>query len=93
VVLPHLNERQRRFVVGTSAEMCGPRTKTLVADAAGMSRNTVVKAAAEVYASIEPTDRVRAPGAGVKPITETQPISWPLWTSWSIPKPAGIQCR
>jgi hypothetical protein len=39
----------------------------------GMSRNTVIKAVSEVAAGIEPSDRVRAPGAGVKPFTETQP--------------------
>jgi len=53
--------------------MCGPDTKTLVAEAAGMGRNTVIKAVSEVEAGIEPSDRVRDPGAGVKPITETQP--------------------
>jgi len=73
VVLPHLNERQRRMVVGAAVGMCGPGTKSMVAEASGMSRNTVIKAASEVEAGIEPSDRVRAPGAGVKPITETQP--------------------
>jgi len=73
VVLPHLNERQRRMVVGAAVGMCGPGTKSMVAEAASMSRNTVIKAVSEVEAGIEPSDRVRAPGAGVKPITETQP--------------------
>ena len=73
VVLPHLNERQRRMVVGAAVGMCGPGTKSMVAEASGMSRNTVIKAVTEVEAGIEPSDRVRAPGAGVKPITETQP--------------------
>jgi hypothetical protein len=53
--------------------MCGPDTKTLVVEAAGMGRNTVIKAVSEVEAGIEPSDRVRDPGAGVKPSTETQP--------------------
>jgi hypothetical protein len=73
VVLPHLNERQRRMVVGAAVGMCGPGTKSMVAEASGMSRNTVIKAVTEVEAGIESSDRVRAPGAGVKPITETQP--------------------
>ena len=73
VVLPHLNERQRRMVVGAAVGMCGPGTKSMVAEAASMSRNTVIKAVSEVEAGIEPSDRVRAPGGGVKPITETQP--------------------
>lgn len=61
------------MVVGAAVGMCGPGTKSMVAEASGMSRNTVIKAVTEVEAGIEPSDRVRAPGAGVKPITETQP--------------------
>jgi transposase len=70
-VLPHLNERQRRVVVGAGAEMLG--NKSAVADASGMSRNTVIKAQTEVAAGMEPSERQRPPGAGAKPIIETQP--------------------
>jgi len=73
VVLPHMNERQRRVVAGAAAEMFGRGGKTAVATASGMSRNTVIKAESEVVAGIEPTERVRAPGAGDKPLTERQP--------------------
>jgi transposase len=73
VVLPHMNERQRRVVAGAAAEMFGRGGKTAVATASGMSRNTVIKAESEVAAGIEPIDRVRAPGAGDKPLTERQP--------------------
>jgi hypothetical protein len=70
VVLPHLNERQCRMVVGAAVGMCGAGTKSMVAEAAGMSRNAVIKAVSEVEAGIDPSGRVRAPGTGVKPITE-----------------------
>ena len=73
VVLPHLNERQRRVVAGAAAELLGRGGKTAVADASGMSRNTVIKAAAEVASGIEPSDRLRAPGGGDKPLTDKQP--------------------
>ena len=73
VVLPHLNERQRRVVAGAAAELLGRGGKTAVADAAGMSRNTVIKAAAEVAAGMEPSDRLRAPGGGDRPLSEKQP--------------------
>ncbi len=73
VVLPHMNERQRRVVAGAAAEMFGRGGKTAVAAASGMSRNTVIKAESEVAAGIEPTDRLRAPGGGDKPLTERQP--------------------
>jgi transposase len=73
VVLPHVNERQRRVVAGAAAEMFGRGGKTAVATASGMSRNTVIKAESEVAAGIEPTARLRAPGGGDKPLTDRQP--------------------
>ncbi len=71
LVLPHLNERQRRVVAGAAAQLLG--NKSAVAEAAGMSRNTVIKAEAEVAGGMEPQERQRPAGAGQKPITETQP--------------------
>ena len=73
VVLPHLNEKQRRVVAGATSEMLGRGGKTAVATASGMSRNTVIKAQAEVEAGMEPSDRQRAPGGGDKPAIEKQP--------------------
>jgi hypothetical protein len=57
VVLPHMNEVQRRVVAGAAAEMFGRGGKTTVANASGMSRNTVIKAEGEVAAEPPPTDR------------------------------------
>jgi len=68
-----MNERQRRVVAGAAAEMFGRGSKTAVATASGMSRNTVIKAESEVAAGIEPIARLRAPGGGDKPLTERQP--------------------
>lgn len=73
VVLPHLNERQRRVVAGAAAELLGRGGKTAVAEASGMSRNTVIKAAAEVALGMEPSDRLRLAGGGDKPLTDKQP--------------------
>lgn len=73
VVLPHLNELQRRVVAGAVSEMLGRGGKTAVAAASGMSRNTVIKAQGEVEAGIEPSDRLRAPGGGDRPAIEKQP--------------------
>ena len=50
VVLPHMNELQRRVVAGAAAEMLGRGGKTAVATASGMSRNTVIKAEADTRA-------------------------------------------
>jgi hypothetical protein len=73
VVLPHLNEVQRRVVAGASAQMLGRGGKSWVAVASGMSPNTVIKAEGEVAAGIVPQARLRAPGAGAKPLTVLQP--------------------
>lgn len=73
VVLPHMNELQRRVVAGAAAEMLGRGGKTAVATASGMSRNTVIKAEAEVAAGIEPSLRLRAAGGGDKPLVDKQP--------------------
>jgi transposase len=72
-VLPHLNERQRRVVVGAAASLLGRGGKTKVADAAGMSRNTVIRATSEVEEGVAPTERQRAAGGGDKPAIDKQP--------------------
>src|SRR5215211_5473203 len=71
--MPHLNEVQRRLVAGGMARELGRGGKTAVAVASGLSRNTVIKAQAEVEAGIEPSARLRAPGAGDKPAIDKQP--------------------
>lgn len=73
VVLPHLNERQRRVVAGAMARMLGRGGVVRVAEASGMSRSTVSKAVGEVDAGIEPSEDVRAAGAGRKALIDTQP--------------------
>lgn len=72
-VLPHLNELQRRVVAGAMAVELGRGGKSAVAEASGMSRNTVIKAEREVVAGIEPSDRLRAPGGGDIPAEVKQP--------------------
>ena len=73
VVLPHLNEVQRRVVAGAVSEMLGRGGKTAVAAASGMSRNTVIKAQAEVEAGVEVSDRLRPVGGGDRPAVFKRP--------------------
>ena len=73
VVLPHLNELQRRVVAGAMAEALGRGGKSAVAEASGMSRNTVIKAEREVSEGIAPTDRQRATGGGDIKSEDKQP--------------------
>jgi transposase len=72
-VVPHLNEVQRRVVAGAMARALGRGGKSAVAEASGMSRNTVSKAQGEVEAGIEPSVRLRPPGGGDKPAVDKQP--------------------
>ncbi len=71
--LGHLNERQRRVVAGAMAKALGRGGKSMVAVASGLSRNTVIKGEREVREGIEPSERLRAPGAGTKSAVERQP--------------------
>jgi hypothetical protein len=73
VVMPHMNELQRRVVAGATAEMLGRGGKTAVATASKMSRNTVIKAEREVAAGIEPSERLRAIGGGDTSLVDEQP--------------------
>ena len=66
VVLPHMNEVQRRVVAGAMSEMLGRGGKSVVALASGLSRTTVTKGEYEVGADIEPSSRLRALGGGDK---------------------------
>jgi hypothetical protein len=72
-VLPHLNEVQRRVVAGAMSVALGRGGKSAVAEASGMSRNTVIKAHGEVEMGIEPSARLRAAGGGDVPAEVKQP--------------------
>ena len=63
-VLPHLDEKQRRLVAGAVARMLGRGGLTMVAEASGMSRNTVIDGAKAFDAGVEPSERVRREGGG-----------------------------
>ena len=73
-LLPHLDERQRRLVLGAEARWLGHGGIELVARASGVSRTTVSAGAAELEAGEDPLDgRVRREGGGRRPLTETSP--------------------
>jgi DDE family transposase len=72
-VTPVLDERQRRLVAGAMASALGRGGPTRVTEATGFSRNTVISGAREVEEGAEPSDRIRAPGAGRRPLIEEQP--------------------
>lgn len=75
MVLPYLDERQRRVMMGAEARALGRGGIRTVARAAGVSEPTVSKAVRELSqpAGQAPHGRVRRPGGGRRPLTETDP--------------------
>ena len=72
-VFPHLNERQRRLVAGAEARALGRGGIGRVARTSGLHPETISEGIAELAAGAPVTDRVRRPGGGRKPLTETDP--------------------
>jgi hypothetical protein len=73
-LLPHLDERHRRLVLGAEARWLGHGGIERVARASGLSRKTVSAGAAELEAGEDPLgERVRREGGGRKPLAETDP--------------------
>ena len=63
-VFPHLDERQRRLVLGAEARALGHGGIRLVARAAGVREATVSLGASELDAGEAPLGRVRPAGRG-----------------------------
>jgi len=70
---PHLDERQRRLLLGTEAAELGRGGVKAVAEATGAHPDTVARGKRELEGEPEPQARVRAPGGGRKKLTETDP--------------------
>ena len=73
VLLPHLDERQRRLYLGSEARSLGHGGIDAVARAAGVSLEMAAAGAAELEAGGEPPGRARRPGGGRKKLTVTDP--------------------
>lgn len=74
LVLPHLDERQRRVLLGAEARALGRGGISAVARAAEVSEPTVSKAVKELeQPAPAPGGRVRRAGGGRKPLTQTSP--------------------
>lgn len=71
LILPHLDERQRRLYLGAEARALGHGGTEAVARAAGVSRRLVRVGRQEVEMPPGPQRRVRRPGGGRKPTAET----------------------
>ena len=73
IVLPHLNEKQRRLLIAAEAKALGWGGISKVAQATGVSRVTIHKALTEIESKKVIPERIRKPGGGRKDITEYHP--------------------
>jgi hypothetical protein len=73
VILPHLDERQRRLYLASEARSLGHGGIRAVARAAGVREATVSAGVAELDAGAEPLGRARRPGGGRKRAAESDP--------------------
>ena len=76
-VAPVLDERARRLLLGAGARQLGRGGIKLIAAATGAAADTVRRGAAELEVGIVADGRVRATGAGRKPVEVTDPGLWP----------------
>ncbi|MCX4515830.1 ISAzo13 family transposase [Streptomyces sp. NBC_01619] len=72
-VLPHLDERQRRLLLGAEARSVGHGGVRLVAQAAGVREATVSLGVRELESGEPPLGRARRPGGGRKRVVDLDP--------------------
>src|SRR6266513_4515157 len=72
-IFPHLDERQRRLLMGAEARALGPGGIRAVARAAGVREATVALGVTELDSGAEPLGRARRPGGGRKRVAEADP--------------------
>ncbi len=88
---PFLDERQRRLVAASVVAVLGRGGQARVADAAGVSRNTLIDGAKDLSAGPVLGERVRRPGAGPNAGSTRTRSCWQAWRLWSIPTVAGTR--
>ncbi len=89
VIFPHLDERQRRLLMGAEARALGRGGIRLVARAAGAREATVSLGVTELDSGAGPLGRVRRPGGGRKRATEVDPGLVPALLALVEPQERG----
>ena len=76
VMLIRLDEQQRRWSVALEANRVGHGGTDLLSQITGMNVNTIRKGRRELANDLEerPSDRVRVPGGGRKPVEKKRPV-------------------
>jgi len=89
VIFPHLDERQRRLLMGAEARALGHGGIRLVARAAGVREATVSLGVDELDSGGEPLGRVRRPGGGRKRAADLDPGLRPALLALVEPQERG----
>src|SRR6516162_3704379 len=88
-IFPHLDERQRRLLLGAEARALGHGGIRAVARAAGVREATVSLGVAELEAGAEPLGRARRAGGGRKRSADTDPGLVPALLALVEPEERG----
>jgi len=88
-IFPHLDERQRRLLMGAEARALGRGGIRLVARAAGVREATVSLGVDELDSGAEPLGRARRPGGGRKRAAELDPGLRPALLALVEPQERG----
>ena len=88
-IFPHLDERQRRLLMGAEARALGHGGIRLVARAAGVREATVSLGVSELDSGAEPLGRVRRPGGGRKRAADMDPGLCPALLALVEPEERG----
>ena len=88
-IFPHLDERQRRLLMGAEARALGHGGIRLVARAAGVREATVSLGVDELDSGAEPLGRVRRPGGGRKRAADLDPGLVPALLALVEPEERG----
>ncbi len=89
VIFPHLDERQRRLLMGVEARALGHGGIRLVARAAGVREATVSLGVTELDSGAEPLGRARRPGGGRKRAADLDPGLRPALLALVEPEERG----
>ena len=88
-IFPHLDERQRRLLMGAEARALGHGGIRLVARAAGVREATVSLGVTELDSGAEPLGRARRPGGGRKRTADLDPGLRPALLALVEPEERG----
>jgi transposase len=88
-IFPHLDERQRRLLMGAEARALGHGGIRLVAQAAGVREATVSLGVDELDSGAEPLGRARRPGGGRKRVADLDPGLRPALLALVEPEERG----